>query len=260
MSDIEQFLSFLKKRELTPKMVTLFSQYLFEREFSALSISRKLSSVKQFLLYLSSECGLLDYQTFFVVKPKLPKALPKSLSVEQITRFLDSSILSSIHPYRDRAILELLYACGLRISEISSLKCRDIGSNTLRVFGKGAKERDIPISSIAYQCIEDYTRNERKKYVKKRQLNRFLSNRGRPISRQQVYTIIKNAARQFPDLQHLTPHQIRHTYATHLLEGEADLIEVQALLGHENISTTQRYTHVAKKELKYAYRKFHPRK
>jgi len=261
ISDCQQFAVFLNTKEVTTQDLSGFSEYLFHRGYKASSIARKLSSVKLLFRYLGKRNPKLK-QNAVIIKPKIPKRLPKSLSVDDMLSVLKEAARVSKWPRRDIAILELLYSCGLRVSEVIGLNLEDLRKATLHVTGKGKKDRLLPIGRSAQSAVHRYTRDERHRLLNAKHLETpalFLSSRGNRLSRQLVYTLIQKAVQKAGISKQVSPHTFRHSFATHLLDGGADLRSVQALLGHESIATTQIYTHIAKKELKSTYDTYHPR-
>lgn len=261
LSDCKQFLEFMDGRKATNQDLGAFSEYLFHREYKASSISRKLSSVKLLFRFLGKSDPSLS-QNAVIMKPKIPKRLPKSLPIDEMLSLLRASTELSKCPKRDTAILELLYSCGLRVSEIINLNLEDLRKMTLHVSGKGKKDRLLPIGSVAQDSLTTYLVDERHTLLNPKYLENpavFLNTRGQRLSRQFVYTLIQKAVDHARIQQKVSPHTFRHSFATHLLDGGADLRSVQALLGHESIATTQIYTHIAKKELKSTYDQYHPR-
>ena len=244
-SDILDYLMHLKDERLNPS-----------------SISRKLVAIKVFYRFLISQ-GLLQADPAGVIEsPRLWKSLPEVLSKEEVMKLLKAPATRNGKGIRDRAILELLYATGLRVSEAGTLKLTDLNSEArfLRCVGKGGRERVVPVGKYALEWIDRYLTQVRaglkpKPEVKQIFLNRF----GKPLSRQSIWAILKYCARQARIKKPITPHTLRHSFATHLLEAGADLRVVQELLGHANIATTQIYTHVDRARLKAIHAKFHPR-
>ncbi|MEZ0344277.1 MAG: site-specific tyrosine recombinase XerD [Caldimicrobium sp.] len=266
--DIADFLEFLRKKHLSPSdisysLVMAYLSDLKERGFNPFSIARRLSSLRNFLIFLK-ERGLIELDFFDLLEsPKLPKRLPKVLTLEEVEKLLKAPDLSNPLGYRDRTMLELLYATGLRVSELVNLKLGNINLNLgiLRIIGKGEKERIVPIGEVALEYLENYLENIRPKFVKAKSKDFvFLNRRGGPLTRQRFWQIIKNYAKAAGiDLSKISPHVLRHSFATHLLEGGADLRALQMMLGHSSLLTTQIYTHLDIKKLKEAYEKFHPR-
>ena len=192
--------------------------------------------------------------------PKLPKKLPQFLTIEEINKLLDIE-LNDAYSYRNKAMLELMYSSGLRVSELINVKTHDIDTSNciIRIMGKGSKERIVPLGDYAIKYIEIYLKEYREKLAK-REMNDylFLNNHGKRMTRQGFFKMLKQQAKINNIKTEFSPHTLRHSFATHLLNGGADLRSIQEMLGHENISTTQIYTPVSKEKLKENYNSFHP--
>lgn len=268
--DLWQFLDFLSQdSQIDPASITpqgvdhlLIRRYLAnlqERGLARTSIARKLAALRSFFKFLCREEILDTNPLSAVATPKLQKKLPHFLYQNDLNKLLQVPDTMTPTGLRDLAILETLYAGGIRVSELVGLKLEDIdlAVNYLRVMGKGAKERIVPIGSYAVKALEAYLAKGRPFLVPKSQAL-FLNNHGEPISDRLVRKIISKLASQAA-IEHISPHTLRHTFATHLLEAGADLRSVQELLGHVKMSTTQIYTHVTKERLKNTYQKAHPR-
>tara|TARA_B100000579_G_scaffold336006_1_gene286800 strand:- start:3505 stop:4440 length:936 start_codon:yes stop_codon:yes gene_type:complete len=238
-----------------------YNDIVFEKQNS--SIGRAISSVKNYFKYLTSNDFINHDPTKDIIIPKKNKKLPTVLTVEEINTILESIKLNKKNNIRDRAIISILYSCGIRVSELISLNLTNlfIDEEIIKVFGKGKKERIVPIGTIAKDDLTYYINNIRPEYARKRNSKGilFLSNRGLPISRKTIWNIIKITAIKSGITKNISPHTFRHSFATHLLEGGADLRAVQELLGHSNISTTQIYTHLDKTYLKEIHKQYHPR-
>ena len=231
-----------------------YLKHLNKNRYSKTSINRKITSIRTFLSWAVDNDYFDQNQIKIVNNLKVEKKLPNVLSSSYINRLLDSLPESSQKDLRDKAILELMYSSGLRVSEVSNLTLNSINkNNSLRVLGKGSKERVLPMTKRAYVCIKKYIKNSRSKFENEKSKNYlFLGVRGGQLSDREIRRIVKFRTGTFP-------HSIRHTFATHLLEGGADLRIVQELLGHNDPSTTQIYTHVSKKQLQKKYKQSHPR-
>lgn len=229
---------------------------------AATSIRRAQSAVRTYYGFLLSE-GVLDVDpTERLESPKVVRKLPEHLTKEEVDRFLDAP--DPEHPlyWRDRAMLEFLYATGMRVSELVELPISglDLDEAFVTVFGKGSKERLVPVGTPALRAVHRYLAEVRPGLEKGEGQGRvFLNARGRPIGRTAVWALVKESARRAGIRKTVSPHTLRHTFATHLLEGGADLAAVQELLGHADISTTQIYTHVDREYLRDVHRKYHPR-
>lgn len=229
----------------------------------AATIARKITAFRVFFNYLLKEKEIARDPSIYLDLPKQPLHLPKDLSQQQVAALLDSlDPPANAAGFRDLAMLELLYAAGLRVSELLSIKLGDIDLSLgyVRCLGKGNKERIIPIGGRAIETTRNYLTVARPQWAKdNRERTLFLNQKGKPLSRQWFWQMIKRRARQAGIENHVSPHTIRHCFATHLLTGGADLRSVQELLGHANVATTQIYTHLTDTRLKEAYNKFHPR-
>ena len=255
MRDLAQFAHFiLRQYDLQPKQVEqpMISKYmarLYELGREKSSQARSLSSIKSFFNYMLLENMIETSPAEFVEAPKSSRPLPDTLSVEEIDRMIGSIEISTPKGLRDRAILELLYSCGLRVSELCDMCIGDLffGEGYIRVIGKGNKQRLVPISGVARDRIQLYLETRERN---RRQETLFLNNRGTQLTRVMIFTIIKQAAKRAGIEKNISPHTFRHSFATHLLEGGAGIRQVQELLGHENISTTEIYTHLGEKQLR----------
>jgi len=236
---------------------------LKERKYAATTIARKVAAIKSFYGFLVAEGILRDNPTRDMPSPKVGKALPKPISIAQARLLLEQPAkLSTVDAKRDRAMLELLYATGMRVSELVSLNLADIDieGGYVRCFGKGHKERLIPIYRQAALVLKEYLAEARPHLVRSSEEKAlFLNRRGERLTRQGLWQILKGYAKEAGLEARVTPHTLRHSFATHMLSGGADLRSVQELLGHANISTTQVYTHLTTDHIRRAYEKSHPR-
>lgn len=226
------------------------------------SISRLIASLRRFYRYWLRENKISVDPTLQIESPKLPRSLPKSLNEDEVLALLNVPDLSEPAGLRDRAMLELLYACGLRVSELVSIKTTEVSVSdaVVRVTGKGSKTRLVPMGEEAADWIARYLREARPEILQKRLSDAlFVTNRGEAMTRQAFWYLIKRYALQAGITKHMSPHVLRHAFATHLLNHGADLRVVQMLLGHSDISTTQIYTHVARERLKRLHSMHHPR-
>lgn len=226
------------------------------------TISRNLAAIKSFYQYLVRERYLENDPAAKLESPKIEKKLPKVLTINEVEELLKQP--SSLLPtgLRDKAMLELLYATGIRVSELISLNISDINLDMgyIKCYGKGAKERIVPLGSIAVKCVQDYLNKGRSKLIRTyEEAALFVNHHGNRLTRQGFWKIIKKYAHEAAIDKEITPHTLRHSFATHLLENGADLRSVQKMLGHADISTTQIYTHVTNNHLKEVYDKTHPR-
>lgn len=231
-----------------------YLKHLNKNKYSKTSINRKITSIRTFLSWAVDNNYFNQNQIKIVNNLKVEKKLPNVLTASYINRLLDSLPKSSEKDIRDKAILELMYSSGLRVSEVSNLTSNSINkNNSIRVLGKGSKERVLPMTKRAYVSTKKYIETSRPKFENDKSKNYlFLGVRGGQLSDREIRRIVKFRTGTFP-------HSIRHTFATHLLEGGADLRIVQELLGHNDPSTTQIYTHVSKKQLQKKYKQSHPR-
>jgi len=265
--DIKSFLIFLNDNKVElfkvqQSDINSFVSFRFSKGISSSSNMRLISSLKKFFIYLVSHNFIKKNPTENIESPRKVKLLPHTIDVESVDKLLNSPDLKTRFGARDKAMLEILYACGLRVSELVSLKFSQvvIESNFLRVMGKGSKERIIPINDYALTFLKTYIEDFRSEFMKSRKTDSlFLSNRGLEMTRHSFWHIIKKYALQAGINDHLSPHTLRHAFATHMINNGADLRVVQLLLGHSDLSTTQLYTHIAKNELKELHCKNHPR-
>lgn len=248
--DIKQFLEL----DLTFNDFSKYLRFLNENNYSKSSINRKITSINSFLDWCIKNNFIEDLVIKKVKSLKLDKKLPSVLTANYINKLLDELPTSSFKDLRDKAILELMYSSGLRVSEVSDLKLDNIKNNkSVKVFGKGRKERILPITNRSLNAINTYVLNSRQNIANDKSSSYlFLGVRGGKLSDREIRRIVKFRVGTFP-------HSIRHTFATHLLDGGADLRIVQEMLGHKDPSTTQIYTHVSKKQLKIKHKQSHPR-
>ena len=228
----------------------------------AISTARQLSSFRRFFRYLVREGILRDDPTAQIAMPKIGRSLPKSLSEEEVESLLNAPLISDPLGHRDRTMLEVLYATGLRVTELVNLKYSQINTNqgVIRIVGKGNRERLIPLGEEAVRWLTDFVRGPRNEILLDRTTDfLFPTRRGDRMTRQAFWHIIKRYARKAQIDKGLSPHTMRHAFATHLLNHGADLRVVQMLLGHSDLSTTQIYTHVARERLKDMHQQHHPR-
>jgi len=261
--DIEQLLIFLKKLPGNIKYqdIQRFLQTLKETGLSTKSIARKVSSIRIFFRFLESDGKITQNPAEILESPRLSRKLPDTLEPEEVFKILEGCVPDTPLKERDRAFLETLYATGMRISEIQHLSMDNLflSENFIRITGKGNKERLIPIGETAKKFLLSYISNGREK-LKKGETDRIFLNRfGKGLSRMGCWKIIKKYIQISGIKKHITPHTFRHSFATHLLEGGADLRAVQMMLGHSDISTTQIYTHIDREYLKVVIKTYHPR-
>jgi len=273
-NDLHQLASFVEeeaaKRGTIPPWASFDRQsmlsYLLtlkERRYAATTIARKVAAIKSFFGFLVAEGILRDNPMQGVSSAKVGKSLPKPISIDQVHRLLEQPTkLSTPEAKRDGAMLYLLYASGMRVSELVSLNLADIDTEGgyVRCFGKGHKERLIPIAPRAALAVKEYLTEARPHLAHNSDEKAlFLNRRGERLTRQGLWQILKGYAKSAELGTEITPHTLRHSFATHMLSGGADLRSVQELLGHANISTTQVYTHLTTEHIRRAYEKSHPR-
>lgn len=235
---------------------------LQERQLSARSQSRQLSAIKQFFLFLVKDKLISSNPAIDIHSPKQPKTLPHYLTAEEIETLLSAPSHTSARGMRDYTMILTLYATGLRVSELINLKLTDLNTTEgfLKTHGKGSKERAIPLGERALCALEVYLAHHRGELLKQTQSHYvFVARRGKPLTRQAFFEQIKRYAKQVGIQKNISPHQLRHSFATHLLEGGADLRAVQVMLGHADLSTTEIYTHINLKHLQALYQTHHPR-
>ena len=269
-ADLNRYINFLFNIESIKNLNSIrqihirnFIRYLNDQNLSSSSINRSFSSIRSYHKFLSGEEKISHNPTQLLEPPKQSKKLPKVLSVQEVNEIINSVNLESSMGYRDMAILETLYSAGLRVSELCALEMNNIlfDSSMLRILGKGNKERYVPLGSKAIKLIDDYYKYVRSKLVDKKHSdgNVFLSKNGKQLTRMTIFNIMKKWTLISGINKAISPHTFRHSFATHLLEGGADLRAVQEMLGHSDISTTQIYTHLDNEYLKEVHRTFHPR-
>ena len=231
-------------------------------KLNAKSIGRIFSSIRSFHKFLYTEKNIKENPTLVLVGPKAPNKLPEVLNVTEIVTITKAVDESSQFAKRDKAIIEMLYSCGLRVSELCGLKISNLflDDDMIRIMGKGSKERLLPMGGTAKRYLNDYLTHTRPGFLKNTGSSSvFISRNGKPLTRAMVNIILNKWVRASGITKAVSPHTLRHSFATHLLEGGADLRFVQALLGHSDISTTQIYTHLDKHHLKEVYKTHHPR-
>jgi len=242
-------------------IVAYLQQMKIARKSTA-TISRTISSIRTFHQFLVREQMIQHDASIHIETPKSDRLLPEIITFDEVERLLEINERTPL-ALRNKAMLELLYATGLRVTELVSLQVSDLHlmMGFVRCLGKGNKERIIPVGDIAKSALEEYLQYAREELIKKNknESSLFVNHHGRPLSRQGFWKIIKAVARDAGLTKEITPHMLRHSFATHLLENGADLRAVQEMLGHSDISTTQIYTHITKTRLKDMYDQFHPR-
>jgi integrase/recombinase XerD len=267
-NDLKKYFEFLKSRNTKSVLLStrvdllMFLNQERKRGISARSQARTLSCIKTFFKYLVQD-GLLDKSPIHDVEtPRQERKLPNILSVSEVEALIKSPDIATPLGLRDRALFELIYATGLRVSELMSLSLNSINleAGYILVLGKGSKERVIPVGEEALKWVKLYTVESRHKLLAGKNSKYLFTNRsGARMSRQGFWKLIKKYCLKLGITKKISPHSLRHSFASHLLEGGADLRSVQTMLGHEDISTTQIYTHVARERLKSVHDKYHPR-
>ena len=273
-NDLYQLANFVEKEASKHSSIPLWSNFgrqgmlsyllnLKERGYAATTVARKVAAVKSFSNFMVAEGNIKDNPMLNVTSPRLGKPLPKPISIRQAMLLIEQPAkLSTPEAKRDRAMLELLYASGMRVSELVSLNLDDINidDGSVRCFGKGHKERLIPIAPRAALTVKKYLQEARFNLLHNdAEQALFLNRRGDRLTRQGLWQILKGYAKSAGLDKEITPHTLRHSLATHMLNGGADLRSVQELLGHANISTTQVYTHLTTEHVRRTYEKSHPR-
>jgi integrase/recombinase XerD len=266
--DLTMFQVFLQRQGVAgfaavePGQIREFMRELKAGKREAATIARKLSAIKGLYRFLEGQRVIAKSPTAFIDSPRLWKRLPETLSLPEVERLL-GSIPEEALGLRDLAMLELLYGAGLRVSELTALQMGscNLEARFVRCIGKGNKERLVPLGRSAVKALQTYLVRERTRLVKRHpeEPALFLNRWGRPLTRQRVWQLLRRYARAGQVAKTIGPHTLRHSFATHLLERGADLRTVQEMLGHANISTTQRYTHVDRARLKSVHEQFHPR-
>ena len=264
-SDLKIFSQWLNETSLIEVNKKLIQDYFLYRQSTKISSStqsRVLTCLHSFYQFLLDNNLINTDPTEQLSYPKLEKKLPVFLNIQEVEKLLEAPNISSLFGQRDRAMLELLYSCGLRVSELINLSYHNINikEEFIRIHGKGNKERILPMGEIAIDYLTTYESNSRPILLKNGQSDSyFLSNRGKAMSRQNFFYIIKAYATQAGIEKPLSPHSLRHAFATHLVQKGADLRSVQLMLGHSDISSTQLYTHIQNAQLKAQHEKHHPR-
>jgi integrase/recombinase XerD len=268
--DLKSYLQYLKEveqldslRKIERVHILNHLRHLKETTKTSRTVARHISSIRSFHQFLIRERVVDNDPTVHLEMPQMEKKLPNILSIEEVDALMQAPALNKANGLRDRAMLELLYASGMRVSECINLDIEDVNLTMgfVKCYGKGGKERIIPLGKTALGACKEYLENARgelaKPEVKTDSL--FINQRGKRLTRQGFWKLLKQHAQKAGIQRELTPHTLRHSFATHLIENGADLRAVQEMLGHADISTTQIYTHVSKTRLKDVYSQFHPR-
>lgn len=264
-TDLQTFLQFLNDKKYALEAVTdqslfLYIMYLRRRGLNSRSLARHLSALRGFFGFCLEERAISENPVQYLENPKLPKTLPDVLTQDEVAAILNRPDLKTKLGFRDRTILELLYAAGLRVSELITLAPIDFDSQTglVRVFGKGSKERIVPVHDAAAQFLDAYLRDWRPAFSPVQNFV-FLNRSGKGLTRQAIWKNIQRYVVEAGIRKSVSPHTFRHSFATHLLDGGADLRTVQLLLGHSDIAATEIYTHVQADRLRQVHRQYHPR-
>ena len=269
--DLAEYATFLEARGVSDPSrvsgndVTAFVASLRDRGLAPSSVERKVAAIKGFHKFLVREGVTTNHPTARLPLPKVPERLPDVISIDEVDRLLAQPFPDGAVGLRDRALLETLYGCGLRVSELVGLDTTDLdlAKGFVRVLGKGSKERVVPVAGMAANALDAYLRQGRPMLRLARTVSGsnpsvFLNQRGGRLSRQSVFTLVRSYGARV-GLEGLHPHTLRHSFATHMLEGGADLRSLQEMLGHADISTTQVYTHVDRRHIREEYLTTHPR-
>ncbi len=264
MHDLKQFADFIQTEydagpcQVEQSMIERYMEWLFDHEREKSTQARNLSGVRSFFNYLLLEERIESSPAEFIDAPKASRPLPDVLTTGEIDRIIAAIDPGNAKGLRDRAMLEVLYSCGLRVSELISLRLGDLffGEGYIRVIGKGDKQRLVPISDVARERILRYL--DRRQARSEGEETLFLNNRGGKLTRVMVFTVLRLAVQRAGIEKRISPHTFRHSFATHLLEGGASIRQVQEMLGHENIVTTEIYTHIENSRLRETVEKYLP--
>jgi len=264
-NDISSFAAFLKEKNVSTfnavhqGMIVEYLGRLKEKNFATSTISRALIAIKVLFRFLKKERYVGNNIAYYMESPRLSQLLPEVLTSIEVEKLLDAPDTGTFQGARDKAIVEVIYGSGLRVSEVCALSIYDVDDAFLRVFGKGSKERLVPIGKCALSAIDHYLTTFRQDTCNEHDHALFVRERGKRIDRITVWKRIKKYAEQAGIKKNISPHTLRHSFATHLLDNGADLRVIQELLGHGAISSTDRYTHVSRKHLTDAFSAFHPK-
>ncbi len=264
--DTLSLVSFLEERgvktfqEVSQQQIIDFLSFLKSKKMATSTITRHLIAVKVLFKFLKREGIIKHNETLYLQSPKLWQLIPEVLSIDEVEKLLEQPDSATEEGVRDRAILELLYASGLRVSELCRIKIYDVDDETVRVFGKGSKERIVPLGSKAIEAIDVYLAGYRDQYDSEKHPCLFVNQKGKPLDRIAIWKMIKKYGKMAGISKNISPHTLRHSFATHLLDNGAELRVIQEMLGHASISSTDRYTHVSRSHLQEAFDAFHPAK
>ena len=268
--DLNQFVDFYRDfynqiavhpQDITKKSIRHFAGKMNETGLKNTTISRKIAAIKSFFKFLISEGVIRKNPAAGIKSPKTEKKLPIIVSSEKIAAALEKFTKDTFQETRNRLILELFYSTGIRLGELVNISMKDISikKGRIRIYGKGRKERIVPFGRLVAEAMENYQMKRIEKFGKiNQQAPLFLSNRGKRLSRQMIQVIVKKTLEEVSEQLHLSPHVLRHSFATHMLDRGAELLAVKEILGHESLSTTQLYTHLQTNQLQALYKKAHP--
>ena len=267
--DLEGYKEFLENErkinstlDISKKDIECYLEFLSNNNYTTTSLARKLTAIKNFHKYLFATGVVNVDESITIERPKLRKSLPNVLTIDEVDNLLNVKTITPFD-YRNKAMLELLYGTGLRISEMLDLKLTDVDFENciVRCYGKGSKERIVPIGEYIIDSLNNYLENGRNKLINSKKISDFLflNSRGSRISRFSFFKILKRLLAEKGIKKDVSPHSLRHSFATHMLENGADLRSIQELLGHSDIATTRIYTHITNKKVQDDYIEFHPR-
>lgn len=264
MNDLYKYYEYVIKNNLNiddikRKDIMNYTKYLREQQLATSSINHNISVLRTFYKFLVVSNHFVTDPMDYIEPPRLRKTLPKVLSYEEVKSLLDIDLVDK-YSYRNKAMLELMYATGLRVSELVNLKLNDLDldMDLIRTLGKGSKERVIPVGDYAIYFVKKYLAEYRNQFLKDNTDYLFLNNHGKKLTRQGFYKLVKELAVKKNIKTEFSPHTLRHSFATHLLDRGADIVSIKEMLGHSSLSTTQIYTHISNQKLKDEYTKFHP--
>lgn len=259
--DLLLFSEFVEKNkgDLSKEWLLAFLETLHQKNLASSSVCRHLISLKVFFRFLKKEKRIEDNPAEWLDMPRVWQLIPEVLTVEEVDRLLQVPSLETFEGSRDKALLDVIYASGLRVSEVCGLDLYDVGDLQVRVKGKGGKERIVPIAERAIKSLDYYLTHFRDQIPDLEERALFVDKAGKRVTRYLIWARIKYYAKKAGLLKRISPHTLRHSFATHLLENGADLRVIQEMLGHASIATTDRYTHISQKHLENAFSAFHPR-
>lgn len=262
--DVLQLVKFLQNRGMTvittvtQEEIVAYLSFLKEKGYASSTLCRALIAIKVFFHFLKRERVVETDISLYLETPKLWQLIPEVLSYQEVEELLEQPDLQTPLGSRDHAILELLYGSGLRVSEICRVEIYDIDDDFIKVLGKGGKERLVPVGSKAVAAVDHYLMHYRCQYESEKELTLFLTKNGKPIDRITIWKMIKEYAKCAGITKSISPHTLRHSFATHLLDNGADLRVIQEMMGHAHISSTDRYMHVSRTHIQNSFDQFHP--